>query len=76
MTQRVQLAIQNRVIRRALTNTDRFSPPFAIRLLALIPFLRRIPARMIGLGVEAGTCAYVRHKDYACIRKAASHYYR
>jgi 2-polyprenyl-6-methoxyphenol hydroxylase-like FAD-dependent oxidoreductase len=50
MTQRVQLAIQDRVIRRALTNTDRFSPPFAIRLLALIPFLRRIPARMIGLG--------------------------
>jgi hypothetical protein len=26
------------------------SPPFAFRLLALIPFLRRIPARMIGLG--------------------------
>lgn len=50
MTQRVQLAIQNRVIRRVLTDGDRFSPPFAIRLLALIPFLRRIPARMIGLG--------------------------
>ncbi|HSQ50705.1 MAG TPA: FAD-dependent oxidoreductase [Nitrospiraceae bacterium] len=52
MTQRVQLAIQNRVIRRALTDKDRFSPPFAIRLLASIPFLRRIPARMIGLGVR------------------------
>jgi len=50
MTQRVQLAIQNRVIRRVLTDRGRFSPPFAIRLLALIPFLRRIPARMIGLG--------------------------
>lgn len=50
MTQRVQLAIQNRVIRRVLTERDKFSPPFAIRLLALIPFLRRIPARMIGLG--------------------------
>ena len=50
MTQRVQLAIQNRVIRRVLTDRDKFSPPFAIRLLALIPFLRRIPARMIGLG--------------------------
>jgi 2-polyprenyl-6-methoxyphenol hydroxylase-like FAD-dependent oxidoreductase len=50
MTQRVQLAVQNRVIRRVLTDRDRFSPPFAIRLLALIPFLRRIPARMIGLG--------------------------
>ena len=50
MTQRVQLAIQNRVIRRVLTDGDRFSPPFAIRLLAQFPFLRRIPARMIGLG--------------------------
>ena len=50
MTQRVQLIIQNRVIRRVLTDRDEFSPPFAIRLLALLPFLRRIPARMIGLG--------------------------
>ena len=50
MTQRVQLAIQNRVISRALTNEDGFSPPFPIRLLAWLPFLRRIPARMIGLG--------------------------
>ena len=50
MTQRVQLAIQNRVIRRVLSGSDRFSPPFAIRLLALVPFLRRIPARIIGLG--------------------------
>jgi 2-polyprenyl-6-methoxyphenol hydroxylase-like FAD-dependent oxidoreductase len=50
MTQRVQLMIQNRVIKRALSGSDRFSPPFAIRLLALVPFLRRIPARIIGLG--------------------------
>jgi 2-polyprenyl-6-methoxyphenol hydroxylase-like FAD-dependent oxidoreductase len=50
MTQRVQLMVQNRVIRRVLTDKDRFSPPFAIRLLALVPFLRRIPARMIGMG--------------------------
>jgi 2-polyprenyl-6-methoxyphenol hydroxylase-like FAD-dependent oxidoreductase len=50
MTQRVQLMIQDRVIKRVLSGSDRFSPPFAIRLLALVPFLRRIPARMIGLG--------------------------
>ena len=50
MTQRVQLMIQNRVIKRVLTDRDRFSPPLAIRLLALFPFLCRIPARMIGLG--------------------------
>jgi len=50
MTQRVQLAIQDRVIRRALSDRDKFSPPFPVRLLAWLPFLRRIPARMIGLG--------------------------
>ena len=73
MTQRVQLAIQDRVIRRALTNTDRFSPPFAIRLLALIPFLRRIPARMIGLGVRP---EHVHTSDVNIMpasREAASH---
>jgi 2-polyprenyl-6-methoxyphenol hydroxylase-like FAD-dependent oxidoreductase len=50
MTQRVQLMIQNRVIRRVLTGKNKLSPPFAIRLLAWLPFLRRIPARMIGMG--------------------------
>ncbi|MDE3050382.1 MAG: FAD-dependent monooxygenase, partial [Nitrospirota bacterium] len=50
MTQRVQLAIQNRVIGRVLSGSERLSPPFAIRLIARFPVLRRIPARMIGLG--------------------------
>jgi 2-polyprenyl-6-methoxyphenol hydroxylase-like FAD-dependent oxidoreductase len=50
MTQRVQLAVQNRVISRVLSGSDRLSPPFAIRLIAWFPFLSRIPARMIGLG--------------------------
>jgi 2-polyprenyl-6-methoxyphenol hydroxylase-like FAD-dependent oxidoreductase len=50
MTQRVQLAIQDRVISRALADGDKFSPPFPVRLLVWLPFLRRIPARMIGLG--------------------------
>ncbi|HKQ34850.1 MAG TPA: FAD-dependent oxidoreductase [Nitrospiraceae bacterium] len=52
MTQRVQLLIQDRVIKRVLADGGKLSPPFAIRLLALLPFLRRIPARMIGLGVR------------------------
>ena len=50
MTQRVQLAIQNRVIRPVLSGSDTLTPPFAVRLVARFPFLRRIPARMIGLG--------------------------
>ncbi|HSA61589.1 MAG TPA: FAD-dependent oxidoreductase [Nitrospiraceae bacterium] len=50
MTQRVQLMIQDRVIKRVLSSSDRLEPPLAIRLIARFPFLRRLPARMIGLG--------------------------
>ncbi len=53
MTQRVQLAIQNRVIRPVLGGSGTLTPPFAVRLLARFPFLRRIPARMIGLGFRS-----------------------
>ena len=50
MTQRMQLAIQNHIIRHLLTDSDRFSVPFTIRLLECAPFLRWLPVRMIGLG--------------------------
>ena len=52
MTQRVQLAVQNRVIKRVLDSTVQLTPPSALRLLARFPVLRRIPARLIGLGVR------------------------
>jgi len=52
ITQRVQLIIQNRVISRVLGRKTPLAPPYALRLLARLPFLRRIPARMIGLGVR------------------------
>jgi 2-polyprenyl-6-methoxyphenol hydroxylase-like FAD-dependent oxidoreductase len=52
VTQRVQLFIQDRVITRVLRASATISPPFPIRLLARIPFLARIPARLIGLGVR------------------------
>jgi 2-polyprenyl-6-methoxyphenol hydroxylase-like FAD-dependent oxidoreductase len=73
MTQRVQLAIQNRVIRRVLTDGGRFSPPFAIRLLARFPFLRRIPARMIGLGVRPEHVHTPDTKNTPASMEAASH---
>ena len=50
MTQQVQLFMQNQVIKRVLSSTGTLSPPLAIRLLARFPILRRIPARMIGIG--------------------------
>ena len=52
ITQRLQLAVQNRVIERVLSGTAELSPPLALRLLATIPRLRRIPARLIGLGIR------------------------
>jgi len=50
MTQRVQLLIQNRVITQVLGKRGALSPPWLFRIMARFPFLRRIPARMIGLG--------------------------
>src|SRR6266571_9499096 len=50
ITQRFQIFVQNRVIRRVLGSTEQIAPPFAIRLVARFPFLRRIPARLIGIG--------------------------
>jgi len=50
MTQRVQLVIQNRVIKKVLGSEAPLSPPLLLRLLARVPFLPRIPARIIGLG--------------------------
>jgi 2-polyprenyl-6-methoxyphenol hydroxylase-like FAD-dependent oxidoreductase len=52
VTQRLQILVQNRVVTRALDETQPFSPPLAIRLMARIPWLRRIPARLIGMGVR------------------------
>jgi 2-polyprenyl-6-methoxyphenol hydroxylase-like FAD-dependent oxidoreductase len=49
-TQRMQLFVQNRVLKRVLARTDPFSPPRSIRLFARFPVLSRIPARLIGMG--------------------------
>lgn len=49
-TQRLQLFVQNRVIGRVLQSTGKPSPPLLLRLLGHWPLLRRIPARLIGIG--------------------------
>jgi 2-polyprenyl-6-methoxyphenol hydroxylase-like FAD-dependent oxidoreductase len=50
MTQWIQLAVQKRIIKQVLGETEPLSPPLAIKLIAHFPLLRRIPTRMIGLG--------------------------
>jgi 2-polyprenyl-6-methoxyphenol hydroxylase-like FAD-dependent oxidoreductase len=49
-TQSLQLFVQNRVIGRVLKSTGQPSPPLLLRLLGHWPLLRRIPARLIGVG--------------------------
>ena len=54
-TQRLQLTIQNRVISSVLEHgpgEDDAAPPLPLRLLTRYPVLRRIPARLLGLGVR------------------------
>ena len=52
VTQRLQLLIQNRIIGRVLNISAPLSPPFALRLAQRWPILRRIPARLIGIGIR------------------------
>jgi 2-polyprenyl-6-methoxyphenol hydroxylase-like FAD-dependent oxidoreductase len=52
VTQRAQVLIQNKVIGHVLGSADELPVPLPLRLLAHIPFLRRIPARLVGLGVR------------------------
>jgi len=49
-TQRLQLFIQDRVISNVLALTTQPKPPFAVKLLQWFPLLRRIPARVLGVG--------------------------
>ena len=52
VTQGLQVAVQRRIIARVLGETGPLKPPLAVRLLAKVPFLRRIPARIVGLGIR------------------------
>ena len=60
ITQRVQVFIQDRLIRRILGTNEDIPVPWPMKLLKRWPFLRRIPARMVGIGFrsEHGYPAY------------------
>ena len=50
LTQWLQVQVQNRVIGSALQAQGTLSPPWPVRLLNRVPWLRRIPARLVGMG--------------------------
>ena len=52
LTQAIQLVAQKRVIGRLLQTKERPRLPFLFRLFKWFPVLRRIPARLIGVGVR------------------------
>jgi 2-polyprenyl-6-methoxyphenol hydroxylase-like FAD-dependent oxidoreductase len=52
VTQRIQLLMQDRVIRNVLAERGELKPPLFVKLLRRFPILRRIPARLLGLGVR------------------------
>lgn len=52
LTQRAQIFLHKNVLQPIFATKKPVSPPLAMRLLANISPLRRIPARMIGLGVR------------------------
>jgi 2-polyprenyl-6-methoxyphenol hydroxylase-like FAD-dependent oxidoreductase len=47
-----QLLIQDRFLRRALEHRGAVKVPLAMRLLQRFPMLRRIPARLVGVGIR------------------------
>lgn len=51
-TQRLQVIMQQRVISRVLTGTNRLQVPAALRLFQRFPWLRGLPARLVGVGLR------------------------
>jgi 2-polyprenyl-6-methoxyphenol hydroxylase-like FAD-dependent oxidoreductase len=49
-TQWLQLLIQNAVIKRVLSSNQALAVPWPLKLMQHWTFLRRIPARVIGIG--------------------------
>ena len=52
VTQALQLTMQNRIIAPLLKATEEPTPPLVLRLMAAVPALRQLPARVIGIGVR------------------------
>lgn len=69
MTQALQIAIQNQVISNVLSMTKQPKPPFAVKLLGRFPWLRRFPARLVGMGFRP---EHVEMQEASAVPKADS----
>lgn len=52
MIQRMQIVVHKAIIKQQRNAVKAASPPLVMRLLDRIPYLRRFPARLIGLGIR------------------------
>jgi 2-polyprenyl-6-methoxyphenol hydroxylase-like FAD-dependent oxidoreductase len=52
VTQRLQVLVQNRIIRRVLQRRSALQAPTAVRLLARSRLLRRVTGRLVGVGAR------------------------
>jgi 2-polyprenyl-6-methoxyphenol hydroxylase-like FAD-dependent oxidoreductase len=52
VTQRLQVIMQERIISRVLDDTGGLRVPTMLRLFQRCPWLRRLPARLVGIGVR------------------------
>jgi 2-polyprenyl-6-methoxyphenol hydroxylase-like FAD-dependent oxidoreductase len=52
VTQGMQVFLQNGLVAPTLAGTRPARPPWPARVLNAVPFLRRIPARVLGMGVQ------------------------
>jgi 2-polyprenyl-6-methoxyphenol hydroxylase-like FAD-dependent oxidoreductase len=52
VTQRLQVLAQNRVVQPVLRGAGPMTPPWAVRMFNRLPWLQRIPARIVGVGVR------------------------
>ena len=51
-TQWLQLTIQKRLISRLLASQQRPKPPLLFKLFEIFPVLRRVPARLLAIGIR------------------------
>jgi hypothetical protein len=52
VTQRIQMALDKTISRVLRTDDQALEPPLPLRLLQRVPLLRRLPARLVGMGVR------------------------
>jgi 2-polyprenyl-6-methoxyphenol hydroxylase-like FAD-dependent oxidoreductase len=67
VTQRVQVLVQERILSTVLGTRESFRAPWFMRLFKIFPMLRRIPARLIGIGVRP---EHVKTPDVLNVRVA------